>query len=935
VAEPSRGTFAQALRRLRKARLMTHQTLAEASGVQVRTISDLERGVTLSPRPSTVRMLADALGLTGAERHGFEAAAQSDDQARTARAARGTTAPADRETSVPAASGTSGQATVPAAGTTTARGTTEPAGGSAATRTLPRDIASYTGREVELRWLVNAADSVAGTGGVVGIYVIEGMAGVGKTSLALRAAHEIAGRFPDGQLFLDLHGYTPGLQPMSSDEALRSLLRAVGTPNVLIPRKLEERAAFYRSRLADTRTLIVLDNVSSLSQVEHLLPGSGGCLVIITSRRNLDGLDDAQVLPLGVPSRREAIALFRTVAGPDRVAADDQDVAQIVELCGRLPLAVRITAARLARRRALLIGDVLAELRDEHDRLTHFQNEQRDVTAAFGLSLKNLPDPEQRMFRRLGLVPGPDFDAYAAASLADTSPETARRRLESLLDHNLLLQRVSGRYRFHDLIRVYARTLASHGPVPRAPAAGAGLPVRGLAPSQATEPLDRLLDFYLTAAQAADQHIERRLPRVDQPAAVSGARRIPPLDTQEKAHTWMANERANLDAAIHFAAANRRAAYATGLSAACAQYLRVYGPWSRAMYQYRVALAAATAVGDLAGQAAVLCFTGVLQRQFGTLRDAEESLGQALNHYRELGNGHGQAGVLAELGIAWRLTGEPAQATGTLNEALNLYRSLGDRLGQAGVLAELGAVYRQTGAFDVAKNSLTEALDLYRSLGNRYGEAATLAYLGGVQWKTSDLGPAEESLNGALKINRELADPIGQANNLLYLGGVHRDAGALEQAQECFTGALDIYTRLGDRRSQAGALSYLGTIQLRTGEYALAGQSLPQALALFRELHDPGGEAETLNYVAALAHEMGDYETALGHFTEALLLARKISSARDEADALDGIAGTYLTQGEIGRASTNYQQALNLYREMGCHADADRIQRALNGLGQD
>ena len=255
---------------------------------------------------------------------------------------------------------------------------------------LPRDIESFTGRQAELDRLTAAAAGFRGSGGVVRVFAVEGMGGIGKTALALRAAHQVAGWFPDGQLFIDLQGYTPGVRPVAPEDALRSLLFALGVAREQIPEGLAERAALYRGRLAETRTLVILDNAESLAQVEPLLPGTGGCLVLVTSRRALPGLD-SQVMALDTLPPDEAAELFRAAAGPDRIAADDPQVAEIVELCGYLPLAIRVLAARLARRRALTAGDVLAELRTEHRRLGNLADDDRSVAAAFELLLPAPP----------------------------------------------------------------------------------------------------------------------------------------------------------------------------------------------------------------------------------------------------------------------------------------------------------------------------------------------------------------------------------------------------------------------------------------------------------------------------------------------------------------------------------------------------------------
>lgn len=734
------------------------------------------------------------------------------------------------------------------------------------------------------------------------------MGGVGKTALALRAAHRIKAYFPDGQLFIDLHGYTPDVTSLSPGDALRSLLEALGAPRRQIPEGLAERAASYRTRLAGTRTLIILDNAASTDQVEPLLPGTEGCLVIITSRRALDDLDDAQVVPLGAPPPEEAIRLFCAVAGPGRADQDDPQVAEIVELCGCLPLAIRIIAARLTRRRSLRVSDVLAELQQEHRRLAQFVGGKRNVAAALELSFRHLPETAQRMFEHLGLIPGPDFDICAATNIA-ADTDTVGASLDTLLDHNLLIQDTPGRYRFHDLVREFARM--------RSEAVG-------------QDGLDRLLDFYLYSAQEADRRLGWRSRGVTAQLPASKPRAVPDLATTVQAQRWITSELPNLEAALRLAYTLGRFSYTVALSGALAEHLRVSGPWDKATGLHRLALDAATQTGDLAGQIATRTHIGIIERQAGRLGDAADTLSRTVSACRSAGMRLELAGALVALGITQRLTGEPGHASGNLDEALSIYQAEGDRYGQAETLRELGEVQRQTGMFGTAEQSLTQARTLFGELEHRYGEASTLSYLGGVRLAVKAYEPACDALGEALDIYRALDDPIGQANCLLFLGKAHVDHGALEFAEYPLTEAGAIYGRLGDRRGQAGVLTFLGDAQRLAGRHEQADHSLTQAVDLFQEVRDPGGEAEARNLHAALALAAGDPAQARRRNARALRIARKISSLRDEADALEGLANSLRAEGTIAAARRLYAKALACYESMGCDADAARVRAALD-----
>ena len=428
MAEPP-VAFASLLRKLRRKARLTQEELAGAAGVSVRAVSNLERGAVTTPQKDTVRLLADALGLIGSVRAEFEAAA-------------------DR----------------PAAG-----------GVVAATRTLPRDIASFTGRRQELEQLAKAA---AGAGGVVSIHAIGGMAGVGKTAFAVHAAHRLADRFPGGQIFLPLHGHTPGRQPVDPEDALASLLLTAGVAAGQIPPGLEARMALWRDRLAGQQLLLVLDDAASSEQVRPLLPGAGGSLVLVTSRRHLSALEDATAVSLDTLPPGQAAALLVRLTGRAGLSPAAPAVAEITRLCGYLPLAIGMVARQLHHHPAWSVTGRAAELAAARDRLELMATENLSVAATFDLSYANLTDDQQWLFRRLGLHPGAEVDGYTAAALDGTGLAAARRGLEGLYDQYLLSEPAAGRYRMHDLIREHARALAARADADR---------------DQATE---RLLEYY-------------------------------------------------------------------------------------------------------------------------------------------------------------------------------------------------------------------------------------------------------------------------------------------------------------------------------------------------------------------------------------------------------------------------------------------------------
>jgi DNA-binding SARP family transcriptional activator/tetratricopeptide (TPR) repeat protein len=739
-------------------------------------------------------------------------------------------------------------------------------------RQLPAGVRSFAGRQAELavlRGLAEQAGQAAGAGGTVVISAIDGMAGVGKTALAVHAAHRLAGEFPDGQMFIDLHGYTEGDQPRTPADALDWLLRALGVPAQRIPQDTEERAALYRQRLAGSRTLVVLDNAASEAQVRPLLPGSAGCLVLITSRRHLKGLDDAHVLSLDVLPPTDAIALLREVAGPERIAAGDPVLAEIAGLCGHLPLALRIAAALLRHRPAWTPEHLAGLLRDRRHRISALSDGERDLGAVFDMSYRGLTCVAQDLFRSLGPVPGPDVDAYAAAALAGTDAAIAARSLEELTDHNLLIQQAPGRYRLHDLIRLHARALADSD----------SLPGRDRA-------LDRLLDYYQRTAARADAVIARRPPPFLADPAPAHA---PALAEPEPALAWLRTERPNLMAALHYAAGRGQHQRLIALDAGLDTLLRTDGPWTQAIALHAAAATAARSLGDQSSRADALMRLGNVRGLTGDFPGAVDDLEQALRLYRELGHRLGQADALTRLGDVRILTGDFPAAALDLREALRLSRDLGERSGQAHALIRLGKLSRLIGDFPRAVRDLEQALCLYRELGYRLGQATALSRLGDVRILTGDFP------------------------------GAARD-------QEM---ALGLYRDVGDQMGQGCALALLGQVRLLAGDHPGAARQLEAAVDLFRRIGARGNEAWALNHYAAVIAATGEHPRACAIYRDALRLARETRQPDDEALALEGIGECQLQAGETEAGIAHLNLALDIFRRLTMKPDADRVQARL------
>jgi tetratricopeptide (TPR) repeat protein/DNA-binding XRE family transcriptional regulator len=888
VAEPP-VTLAGLLRRLRTDAGLTQEQLAEAASLSPRAVSDLERGINLTARKETARLLADALGLTGAIRTKFQAVA------------RGRSSPAS----------VAGPAL--AAGLAPAGGGSSRTAAAGATRTLPRDIASFTGRQPELQQLVGAAAA----GGTVGVHAIGGMAGIGKTAFAVHAAHQLAPRFPGGQIFLSLHGHTLGQQPVDPSDALASLLLTAGVAAAQIPPSLEARMALWRDRLAGQQLLLVLDDAAGSDQVRPLLPGAGGSLVLVTSRRHLTALEDAKTISLDTLSADEATALLVRLAARPGLSGAEAEVADIVRLCGYLPLAVGMLARQLHHHPAWTAADLAAELAAARHRLELMTTENLSVAAAFNLSYEDLTEDQRRVFRRLGLHPGTDIDAYAVAALDDTDPAKARRYLEALYDHYLLTEPVRGRYRLHDLIHEHARALAADDDVAERDAA-----------------LTRLLDYYLHTARAAARHQPRRAsssqPDAAGPPPPSYA---PDLSAWRDAVLWMDTERLNLHATVVYTAAHGLPRHAAAIAAAMHNFLRNQGHWDQAFTLHKAALEAARADGDQFAVADVLIDLGAMQTIFDDYPAAIGNLSQALDLYRGLGNLLGEATALTDLGIAQRLTGDYAAATISLGRALELHRDLGDPVGEARALTDLGVVHSGVADFPAAAANLTRALELYRGLGNRNGEFNALNYLGAVQRETGNYLASAASHERALELSRDLGSRHAEANALTYLGAVQSLNGDHQAAIGHLEQAMELCRGLGHVRGEANALGYLGAAQQGIQDHPAARVSLTRALEVFRGLGDRAAEAEMLNVLGELALACADLAEARIRHEQALAIATDITSPLDEARALEGIGRCDLDDGQPDQAAVLLRRALAIYQRIGS-PHASRVAALLRDHGK-
>jgi tetratricopeptide (TPR) repeat protein/transcriptional regulator with XRE-family HTH domain len=858
---------------------LTQEELAEAAGISTRAVSDLERGINRTAHKDTARLLAGALDLDGRAGDLFVAAARGR-------------APADEVLAVRQDAGL---------GTFAA----------AATRALPRDTASFTGRQAELARLVTSAESLAARGGVVGIHAIDGMAGIGKTTFAVHAAHQLAESFPDGQFFLPLHAHTPGQQPVDPADALASLLLTAGVAAQLIPPGIQARAARWRAHVAGKKILLLLDDVVSHEQAEPLLPGSAGSLVLITSRRRLTALHDAAVISLDTLPPAEAGALLARLSGRAGMHAGDAAVAEITRLCGYLPLAIGMLAGHLRHHPPWTAAGLAVDLTEAHDRLAVMRAENVSVAAAFDLSYRDLTADQQRLFRRLGLVPGPGIDAYAAAALDGTSLEEARHLLDNLFDQHLLTEPAPGRYQLHDLLREHARAKATADH-----------------PEESESAAGRLLDYYLHTAAVANQLTARRPPAAIPPVACPPPA-VPQLVSRKHAETWLDAEQANLRAAAGHATASGRAAHAVWIPAQLSEFLATHGSLDEGIALHQTAAGIAESAGDQAGQAVALRQLGFVLCTRGEYPAAIKALTAALGLYRDLGDKLGQVDVGTYLCHAHSSIDEYATAAAAATEALALSRAEGDRLGEADSLFALSGPQEGIGDYRAASRSESDALALYRELGDQLGQAVTLTSMGVLLQQAGHYQQAVHSLTEALAVCRDLGDPVYIAIALLRLGTAQRLNGDYQAAATSLDQGLALTRQMSQPHGQAEALTELGALHYLTGDHQAAATCLAQGLALFREVGDRASQAGALNHLGALQAATLGPEDGLARYTEALTIARNVGRAPEEADALAGMGRCHLQAGDTPAGAAFLRQALDVYQRIGSPG-AQQVQKILD-----
>jgi len=724
-------------------------------------------------------------------------------------------------------------------------GGARPAGwpGPVVPRELPGPVSQFVGRADELASLTGMLERAsAQRPQTLVISAIAGMAGVGKTALAMQWAHQVADRFPDGQLHVNLRGYDPG-PPMLAADALAGFLRGLGVAEQDIPAQTEDRAACYRSLLAGRRMLIMIDNAADVEQVRPLLPGSPSCMTVVTSRDALAGLvarDGACRLDLGLLPLAEAAGLLRALIG-ERADAEPEATVSLAGHCGRLPLALRVAAERAAASPDVPLAEITSDLADHKERLNLLDataDRLTAVRAVFSWSIRHLDSETARAFRLLGLHPGADFDAYAAAALNSTTLGQARRLLDRLARAHLIQPAGTGRYGMHDLLRAYAADQAADHD----------------SEQQRTAALTRLFDHYLATAAVAAGALFRGDP--DQPALPPTAGPVPQVTSPAAALAWLDAQRSTLVAVAAHAADHGWPGHAIGLAASIFRYLDV-GYFTDAAAAYSHARRAAAQAGDRAAEAAALTMLGAADAAQGRLRQATSHLEQALALCREDGNRIGEARALSNLGLADYCEGRYQQSTRRHQMALAIYLEAGNHAGEARELHGLGVVDLRQGHYEQAARYLRRSLALVRDAGIPSGEAYVLRDLGELELRQGQYKRAAGHLRRSVQLGRETGNRLCQAQALAYLGISELLQGCHQQAIGDLRQSLALHSQAGNLSGQAEALNGLGEAFLAASQADQASARHAAALALAIQCGDRHEQARAQSGLASARQATG------------------------------------------------------------------------------
>ena len=767
---------------------------------------------------------------------------------------------------------------------------------------LPPRVTRFTGRGIELAKLAEIL-APRGDQAAVVVSALAGLAGVGKTALAIHAGHEAleAGWF-DAVLFLDLYGYDPTrrIEPV---QALGSLLRSLGVPGEHIPLTQTDREALYRSLLvergrAGQRVLIVADNVSATGQVVPLLAGDPH-RVLVTSRSTLADLAGARLLEIDVLTPAEAIELLGqalSAANPadSRVRNDLQAVEELSRLCGRLPLALQVVAALLRSDPDQPIAEVVQTLSGATNRLRELDySGELGVRGAFDLSYQHLDPAQARLFRLLSLNPGTQTSAEAAAALADLDLAQTHRLLDRLRRAHLVQPGTTrGYFRFHDLLRLYAAdsSTSEDDDIDRDAA------------------VERLLAYYLITTRAAITYLD---PQMTVPAHSD------PFVNRQHALSWLDIERPTLVAAVTLARDTNQPTVTTDLSQALFRYFDLRKDWTDWLTTHQLALAATRRLGKRQTEGRTLNNLGIAHHQMGQFDEAQACHQSAVDIAREVGDRRGEGHALNCIGIVQHRSRRFDEALDCYQQAVKIARETDDRYAEGRALMNLGAVYYELRRFDEAITYQQQALAVYRNLNERRRECQSLTHLGLVHGELRQFDEALDYYQKSLEIAREIDDHDSESRTLNNLGNIYRDLDILDESIAYHQRALTIYRDLGNRYSEGHTLTNLGNVYQDLRRFDESITHHEQAMAIYRDLGNRYDEGQVLHNLGNVYQDLGRFDNAVTYYQKALTIYRDLGELYDEGYTLNGLGNAYQGLGQFDEAITCHQQTIKIARQVG------------------
>jgi DNA-binding SARP family transcriptional activator/tetratricopeptide (TPR) repeat protein len=768
--------------------------------------------------------------------------------------------------------------------------------------TIPPETGELVGRSKELGLLTGEDGDAPQVG------VIEGMPGVGKTARALQAARAVADQYPDGVFYLNFHTHDPGHPSLDASEALHRLLRMLTSPNTQIPDAIGERAALWRAQLSRRRAVVILDDTAGHDQIWPLLPAAGRCLILITTRRSLPDLEGARALTLDVLPDDDAITLFQRIAG-NGSARDEDEVAAAVRLCGRLPLAIQLTAGRLAQDYPPRLADLVEELSQSPARPGGTSAASPEVMSAFDLSYRALEPDHQQLFRRLGVSPCAHISLHAAAALSGSTLPEAKKALAALLDHHLLAPAPGGQFRFHDLIRGYAAARAARedpAPVQR-------------------QAVGRLLDYYLHTADQADRVLQpfrhRMAVSVTHPPGAT-----PALVAQEDAAAWLESEWRNILQAAQYAGRHEWKRQCADLIHALAGFVEIRAYWDEAIAAHTLALQACRDLDDPARIAQASLELSEVSQQTGRHEAALSLAEDAAALCRSLADRRGEAEALDQIGLAHQRAARSREALAYFHEARIVYHEAGDQHGVANTLGHSGIACWQLGRYPDAMGHLRDALALYREGGDRRGEAKTLNNLGRMQLYLGYHRDALTDYQKSLEIFSELGAEHNKAIVYHNIGSVYHYKGSYEEGLAAYRLALAIYRDIGDLPDEADVLNDIGAIYQSAECYDEALIYHQKARVIAEQIGNLSQQVIALRSIADVLRGSGRYGEAFDRYDTALGLARQIGDPYEEGKILEGIAEATLAAQRPDAARIVFRQALDIFERLGVpEAESARI----------